>query len=195
MNEDPLRAGKRDLDRFLYRLVVAAVTIFVTVSLLLAAFVVRELWLQQQIVDLSANLQDNLAGLEETTEVIQSELSEISAHAEDPETLENLDKVAELLTDADQQLESIEEEIGEVATLLEAEPMLPTSNSVTPDESAALQDRADQVFTIFAVLTGIAGVAIALLLGVAVYAQNNHEGGRQNLIEPSYNRKSSAPSN
>jgi hypothetical protein len=184
MNQDPLRTDKRDLDRFLYRLVVAAVTIFVTVSLLLAAFVVREIWIQQQIVDLSANLQDNLAGLEETTEVLQNELSEIEANIDDPQALENLDKVAELLTDADQQLGVIEEEIGEVTSLLEVEPVLPVLDATEEDANTALQDRADQVFTIFAVLTGIAGIAIALLLGVAVYAQTKNAPTRNTFSPP-----------
>jgi hypothetical protein len=163
MNTDP--------DHLLHRLVVAALTVFVTVSLLLAAFVFRELWLQQRIADLSANLEVNIADLEETTGVIQSEISEISANSDDAPATKDLDKVAELLTDADAQLETIGEEIDQVNSLLEPEPAPLFAEPAIIDEGPAPQDRADQVFTIFAVITGFAGIAIALLLGLAKYAE------------------------
>ena len=51
---------RSDPDEYLNRLVVAALTVFVVVSLLLAAFVAREIWLQQRVVELSTDLQTNL---------------------------------------------------------------------------------------------------------------------------------------
>jgi hypothetical protein len=160
-----------DSDHSLNRLVVAALTIFVTVSLLLAAFVVREIWLQQRIVDLSANLEDNIANLEETTEEIQSGLSETQATTNTVQQSAELAKVTELLSDASEQLDSIGEEINEVATILEPEPAAPTPTNPEDEVAPPVQDRADQVFTIFAMLVGIAGVAIAILLGRVVSMQ------------------------
>lgn len=157
-----------DPDQFLNRLVVAALTVFVTVSLLLAAFIFREIWLQQRIAALSINLQDNLADLTETTEEIQSDLSEIRTTTDGAEQLENLGEVTKLLTDVDEQLESIEQEIDRVTTILDDE-----SDVFGGDHSeiSAVVDRADRVFTIFVVLTSITGIAIAILLGMATRVQ------------------------
>lgn len=162
-----------DPDQFLNRLVVAALTVFVTVSLLLAAFVFREIWLQQRISDLSITLQDNLAELEQTTEEIQGELSAIQTITTTAQQAENLDNVTGLLTDANEQLESIEEEINQVATILEPEV---DALAVAPENAEAesvIHDRADQVFTIFALLVGVAGVVIAILLGMAIRVQHD----------------------
>lgn len=160
MNSDP--------DQLLNRFVVAALTVFVTVSLLLAAFVVREIWLQQQIADLSIELQSNLDELKETTEAIQSDLSEIRTTTELTQPVETLDTVSGLLTDVDEQLASIEQEIDQVNTILEPEADAPSEESSNAVRSPEIQDHADQVFTIFIVLTGIAGIAIAFLLNMAL---------------------------
>lgn len=162
-----------DPDQFLNRLVVAALTVFITVSLLVAAFVFREIWLQQRISNLSITLQDNLTELEQTTEEIQGELSAIQTITTTAQQAENLGNVTDLLTDANQQLESIEEEISQVATILE--PEVDAQAVVTEDAEVepVIHDRADQVFTIFAILVGVAGVVIAILLGMAIRVQHD----------------------
>jgi hypothetical protein len=163
MNSDP--------DQLLHRLVVAALTVFVVVSLLLAAFVAREMWLQQRMVGLSSSLQTNLEELEETTEEIQSKVSEIDTAAESVPDAQELDDMNDLLEDVDQQLESIEANIDDVTTSGEEE----SANTPAEHETdeGTMRAQADQVFTIFAVLTGIAAIAIALLLGVAMRVQDN----------------------
>jgi hypothetical protein len=165
MNSDP--------DQLLHRLVVAALTVFVVVSLLLASFVAREIWLQQRIVGLSSNLQTNLEELEETTEEIQSKMTEIETTTENvPETKE-WDNVNDLLEDVDQQLESIEETIDDVAVASNEEINIAAAESAEVETEAAMRAQADQVFTIFAVLTGIAAIAIALFLGMAMRVRDN----------------------
>ncbi|MBX3013561.1 MAG: hypothetical protein KF832_18720 [Caldilineaceae bacterium] len=162
---------KSDPDQFLNRLVVATLTIFVTVSLLLAAVVFREIWLQQHIAELSSDLQVNLDDLKQTTEVIQSDLSTLlttTLTTDETQSLPNLNEVTELLSTVDEQLTSIEEEVNKVATILESD-----SESVLYDPTpAVMQDRADRVFTIFAVLISIAAIAVAILLGVAMRVQS-----------------------
>lgn len=163
-----------DPDQYLHRLVVAALTVFVVVSLLLGAFVARELWLQQQIVGLSSSLQVSLEELEETTEEIQSKMSEMDAAAESTPTVQEWDSVNELLEDVDQQLVAIDENIDEVAIV--SEEQIDITTAAESDEvkaTGSLRAQADQVFTIFAVLTGIAAIAIALLLGLAMRVQDN----------------------
>lgn len=166
MNSDP--------DLLLHRLVVAALTVFVVVSLLLAAFVAREIWLQQRIVGLSSNLQVSLEELEETTEEIQSKMSEIDAAAENTPEAQEWDSVNELLEDVDQQLVSIEESIDEVATVSDEQIDITTaaeSEEAHPPNS--IRTQADQVFTIFAVLTGVAAILISILLGMAMRVQDS----------------------
>jgi ABC-type multidrug transport system fused ATPase/permease subunit len=158
-----------DPDQFLNRIVVAALTVFVTVSLLLAAFVFREIWLQQRISNLSTTLQDNLDDLEQTTEEIQGELAAIQTITTTAQQTENLDNVTDLLTDANEQLDAIEEDINQVTTILE--PETDVLAVATEEAEPVIQDRADQVFTIFAMLVGVAGVVIAILLGMAVSVQ------------------------
>lgn len=158
-----------DPDQFLNRIVVAALTVFVTVSLLLAAFVFREIWLQQRISNLSTTLQDNLDDLEQTTEEIQGELAAIQTITTTAQQTENLDNVTDLLTDANEQLDAIEEDINQVTTILE--PETDVLAIATEEAEPVIQDRADQVFTIFAMLVGVAGVVIAILLGMAVSVQ------------------------
>lgn len=155
-----------DLDQLLNRFVVAALTVFVTVNLLLAAFVFREIWLQQAMAELSTELQSNLDELKETTAAIQSDLSEIRTTADLTRPVETLDEVTGLLTDVDEQLVVIEQEIDQVTTILKPAPLSVESNVAT--RSVAGQDHADRVFTIFVVLTGIAGIAIAFLLNLAL---------------------------
>jgi cell division protein FtsB len=190
MNSDP--------DRILNQLVVMALTVFVTVSLLLAALVAREIWLQQQIVDLSVNLQASLEDLGDTTVEIQSELSELRTTVDDEQKVENLDEVAKLLTNVDQHLGTIEEGIAEVAAGLdgeleiavdpaeggvapidiEPEPGEPEVVTAPPTEGhealRVMRDRADQTFTIFALLIGVAAVVIAVLLGIAIRVQERY---------------------
>lgn len=157
MNSDP--------DQLLNRLVVAALTVFVTVSLLLTAFMFREIWLQQHIADLSSDLQVNLDDLKQTTEDIQSEIRTATV---DDQQMEKLDEVTELLAEVDEQLTSIEEDVNKVATILEPEPDTPLTE---PEAPAVVQDRADHIFTIFVVLISIAAIAVAILLGITTRVQ------------------------
>jgi len=163
-----------DPDQYLHRLVVAALTVFVVVSLLLGAFVAREIWLQQQIVGLSSSLQVSLEELEETTEEIQSKMSEMDASAQSTPAAQEWDSVNELLEDVDQQLVAIDENIDEVAVVSEEQIDITTAaDSVEDKPTGSLRAQADQVFTIFSVLTGIAAIAIAILLGMAMRVQDN----------------------
>lgn len=167
---------KSDPDQILHRLVVAALTVFVVVCLLLASFVAREIWLQQRIVGLSTNLQTNLEELEETTEEIQSRMSEIESTTESAPAAQEQewDDVNTLLEDVDQQLELIEETIDDVAVVSEAEIDIAAAESQAEAENnPAMRAQADQVFTIFAVLTGIAAIVIACFLGMAMRVQDH----------------------
>lgn len=168
---------KSDPDQFLNKLVVAALTTFVVVCLLLAAFVTREIWLQERIVGLSSSLQTNLEELEQTTEVIQSKMQEMEETAESAPAPQEWDNMNELLEDVDQQLSSIEETIDDVAVTSEATIELAPSEQTLADEEVEkttfIRAQADQIFTIFAVLIGIAAIAIAILLGLAMRVQDN----------------------
>jgi hypothetical protein len=168
MNSDP--------DRLLNRLVVVALTVFIVASLLLTALIFREIWLQQRIAGLSNGVETNLEDLEEVTEEIQSQLSDMRTTPGAAQNVEGGEDVAKLLENVDQQLGSIEENLDEVLTVLEAESDLPIVVRKEP-ESEAVQDRADQVFTIFAVLIGITAIAIALLLGMAVSVEDRVSAG------------------
>jgi len=160
MNSDP--------DHLLHRLVVAALTTFVVVSLLLAAFVTREIWLQQRIVGLSSSLQTNLEELEETTEEIQDKMSELETTTETAPEIQEWDDVNDLLEDVDQQLESIEETMDDVAVANEEVIDSSAVESTQAEAEGSVRTHADQVFTIFAVLTGLAAIVIAVLLGMAL---------------------------
>ncbi len=168
---------KGDADRFLHRLVLAALTVFVVVSLLLAAFVAREIWLQQRIVGLSSSLQTNIEELEQTTEEIQSKMSELETIPESAGDSAEWEDVNDLLENVDQQLESIEETMDEVAVTSEE---TFESASIAQDEVdeadtiTATRAHADQVFTIFAVLIGIAAIAVAIFLGMAIRVNERH---------------------
>ncbi len=167
-----------DTDALLNRLVVAALTGFVVVCLLLAALVAREIWLQQHLAGLSDNVQVNLEDLEQTTEEIQDELLDLRTAPDN--SAEKTENIAELLEGVDQQLEALKENMGEVATMLEPEASVPLPGNEIEPEIASVQNRADQVFTIFAVLIGVVAIAIATLLTVAIYVQDGvalHENG------------------
>ena len=129
MNSDP--------DQLLNRLVVAALTLFGVVSLLLAAFVFREIWLQQRIVGLSSDLQVNIEDLAQITEEIQSEMSESRTTEADVEEGKDWGNVTELLENVDQQLDSIGENIDEVATVRDPESGIAASEPVTGDMTTA----------------------------------------------------------
>ncbi len=161
-----------DSDRLLHRLVVAALTTFVVVSLLLAAFVTREIWLQQRIVGLSSSLQTNLEELEETTEEIQSKMSELGTNTEVAPKTQEWDNVNDLLEDVDQKLETIGETIDDVSVASEEKIDIATAESKEVAAEGSMRSQADQVFTIFAVLTGIAAIVIAIFLGMAMRVQD-----------------------
>lgn len=167
------RVMKSDPDKFLNQLVVAALTVFVLVIMLLAAFVLRHLWLQQRIADLSSDVQVRLDDLEEITEEMQRELDEIQVPSSEAESLENLEEVTAALDDVDEQLNAIEGNLGEVAIALEPQPDVTSAFAADDRQPAANQDQIDEVFTIFAILIGIASIAIAILLGMAVRVQQS----------------------
>jgi len=155
---------RSDPDKLLNQLVVAALTTFIVVVMLLAALVLRQLWLQQRIAELSSEVQVSLNDLEEITEDVQRELNE----AQD---IENWEEMTEALDDVDEQLGSIGEnleDLNEVAPALE--PQVGGNAALTGDEKQAdvPQDQVDQVFTVFAIIVGVASIGIAVLLGMAV---------------------------
>jgi ABC-type multidrug transport system fused ATPase/permease subunit len=162
------RAMKSDPDKFLNQLVVAALTVFIVVIMLLAALVLRQLWLQQHIANLSSGVQVSLDDLAETNEEIQRELGEIRTTTDEAQTIDNWEEITEVLDDVDKQLVSIEEDLSEVALALEPQADTPAALTETDEHLGATQDQVDQIFTIFVVLIGIASIAIALLLGLAV---------------------------
>ncbi|MAU01899.1 MAG: hypothetical protein CL608_32580 [Anaerolineaceae bacterium] len=163
---------KSELDKILNQLVVTALTVFILVVLLLAALVVRQLWLQQQIADISDDVQVNLEDLEAITEDIQRDLAE-SPTTIDPESLE---EVTEALDDVDERLNQIEEgldDLNEVAFTQE-EPAEADSLAVDNDtNSIVAQEQVDGIFTVFAVLIGVTSIIVAVLLGTAVRIYQN----------------------
>ncbi len=163
---------KSDPDKLLNQLVVAALTVFIAVTILLAALVLRQVWLQQRVVDLSSDVQVNLEDLEELTEEIQRELAERRATPDQAENVDEWEEVREALGEVDERLNFIEEDLDEVTQALGAQtgtPAVSAGNDVS--ERAATQDQVDQVFTIFAVLVGVAGIVVAILLGMALRVQ------------------------
>ncbi|OUC04911.1 hypothetical protein RY27_30475 [Litorilinea aerophila] len=170
-----------DPDRILSRIVVTALTIVVVALLLLIAVLLREFWLQQRVAELSGSVQVNLEDLEKTTDAIQSELSDVRAAPDPAQEGEAWSDVARLLDDVDQQLETIEENLAEVVTVLEPEADLAAADQPSPQEPAVTQDRADQVFTIFTLLLGVASIAIAILLGMALSVEQGVTGEGRGL--------------
>lgn len=162
MNSDP--------DQILNRLVVTALTVFIAASLLMTAFVFREIWLQQRLAALNATLQVNLEELEQTTEEIQTTVSEIEATSSESQETQEL---VQLLETVDEQLATIGENIDEASTVRETETETSTVEAEAAEPLAMTRRQADQVFTIFALLTGIAAIAIAVLLGMALRVQDS----------------------
>jgi hypothetical protein len=165
-----------DPDKLLNQLVVAALTVFIVVILLVAALVLRQLWLQQRISDLSSEVQTSLDDLEEVTEDIQRELVENRDAPDEMQNIDDWEEIVEALDDVDGQVDSLEEDLNEVVLALEPQAEA-TSGWVEGDEqSRAPQDQVDQVFTIFALLVGLASITIAILLGLAVSVQRQDVG-------------------
>lgn len=162
---------KSDPDKLLNQLVVAALTVFVVVVMLLGAVVLRHLWLQQRITELSSDVQVRLDDLGEITEEMQRGLDEISLPADEAQSLESLEEITAVLDNVDEQLSSIEGNLSEVAQALdsqtEAAPVLDGDDEQPP----VVRDQVDEIFTIFALLVAAASIAIAVLLGMAVRVQ------------------------
>jgi hypothetical protein len=158
-------------DKLLNQLVVAALTVFIIVVMLAAALVLRQLWLQQRLSALSSEVEVSLDDLEEMTEDIQRELVESRKTPGDLQNSDNWEEIAEALDDVDGQVDAIEENLNEVAVALEPQAELPSALLETQEPSGATQDQVDQVFTIFAILIGLASIAIAILLGLALRVQ------------------------
>lgn len=161
MNSDP--------DQILNRLVVTALTVFIAISLLLTAFIFREIWLQQRLAALNASLQVNLEELEQTTEEIQATVSEIETNKVESQEAQEL---TQLLETVDEQLATIGESIDEASTVRETEIETTAGGEEVAELVPVTRRQADQVFTIFAVLTGIVAIVIAVLLGIALRVQD-----------------------
>lgn len=166
-------------DVLLNRLVVAALTMFVVVCLLLAALIAREIWVQQHLAGLSDSVQVNLEGLEQTTEEIQGELTDMRTAPDS--VAEKTENLVDLLDGVDQQLEAIKENMDEVSTMLEPEAPVPLPSSQIEPELLPVQDRADQVFTIFVLLISVVSIAIAALLAVSIYVEERVALGDEGL--------------
>lgn len=151
----------------LNQLVVAALTVFIIVVILMAALVLRQFWLQQQIVDLSNDVQVRLDDLEETHDEIQHELAEVLTAPVEAQDAESWQEITAALDDVDEQLDSIGENLNDVSQALESPPD-DIAVLTSEEQSDIAQDQVDQVFTIFAVIVGMASIAIAILLGRAV---------------------------
>lgn len=160
-------------DKLLNQLVVAALTVFIVVVMLAAALVLRQLWLQQRISDLSSEVQVSLDDLEEITEDIQRELAESRKTPGKGQQPENWEEIAEALDDVDGQVDAIEENLSEVVVALEPQAEAPSALPATSEQSDAVQDHVDQVFTIFAILISLASIAIAILLSLALRIQQS----------------------
>lgn len=168
---------KLDLDKLLNQLVVTALTLFIAVILLLAAFVLRHLWLQQHIANLSYDVQVRLDDLEETHEEINRELVEIRATPDDTQTIDNWEDISEALEMVDAQLDSIEEDMIEVALVMESQSETTTLSTEMHAARQGHQDLADQVFMIFGILISITSIVIAILLGAAMKIQQIEHTG------------------
>ena len=109
-------------------------------------------------------------------------MSELESADPSPQEAQEWDDVNELLDDVDQQLETIEETIEDVAIAGEETIVVapveggaeeqPDNQSDEPEKVSVTRAQADQVFTIFATLSGIAAIAIAVLLGMALRVHN-----------------------
>ncbi|MFZ1755157.1 MAG: hypothetical protein WBO46_10535 [Caldilineaceae bacterium] len=162
-------------DRLLNQLVVAALTIFVLLLLILGALVARQVWLQNHIVELSSDIQGNLDELEEMTEDIQDELSALRATAEPAQAeAEHWENITELLDDVDARLDSVESGIEEVGQVLNAQEEPPNPVEPPTTEPVVMQDSLDQLFTVFAALAGLSGIIIAVFLALALRVQDKN---------------------
>ena len=159
---------KTDPHAPLNQLVIAALTVFGVVIILLATLALRQLWLQQHITDLSGAVQFSLEDLGQITEDIQSELAELRTATGEAPSLDALEEIAEALDSVDEQLDSIQKGLAEVVFADEPQAETTVAWIGEEEEPAVPQDWADQTFTIFAVLVGIASIAIAALLGLAI---------------------------
>lgn len=164
---------KSDPDKLLNQLVVAALTIFVVVIMLLGAVVLRHLWLQQRLAELSSDVQVRLDDLGEITEEMQRGLEEISIPPDEVQSLENLEEITAALDSVDEQLSSIEGNLSEVAQALEPQAEIAPALASDDEQPRVFRDQVDEIFTIFAVLVAAASIAIAILLGMAVRVQQS----------------------
>ena len=156
---------KSEPEKLLGQLVVTALTGFMLILLLLAALILRQLWLQHQIVELSNDLQENLAELEEITVQIEDELLEITPDGA-ADRLQERDEIAEAIDDVSEQMQLIEEDLEEVAEALEPGEEGTSTSAASAEQEAVMEggDQVDQVFTIFTVLIALTSILVALLL-------------------------------
>lgn len=167
---------RSDPDKLLNQLVVAALTMFTVVIILLAALVLRELWLQQQVADLSADVQDSLDDLEEITRDIEQELVEGRVAEGDAQNLNNWAEIGDALDNVDEQLQSIDENLSDVVSPLDSEAEITSTSPDDDRQPDVIRNWIDQTFAILAMIVGIAGIVIAVLLGVAVRVVSHLDG-------------------
>jgi hypothetical protein len=101
-------------------------------------------------------------------------LVEIRTTPGSPQNVENWEEITEVLDNVDEHLNSLEEDLSEVTLALEAESNSEPTLPDTGEQPQTNPDQVDQVFTIFTVLVGIASIAIAILLSMALRVQQNN---------------------
>jgi predicted PurR-regulated permease PerM len=164
-----MMAQKFDPDSVLKQLVVSALTVFIAVIVLLGVLVFRQVWIQQQIVAVSDDLQENVYELEEVTGELQNELDAIQTTDNSEAVEETIDDITSLLDDVDDQLDTVGDDLNDVALVLEPEPE--TVNKAGTPTHVVQQDSMDEMFTIFAVLIGLTSIMVGILLGIAIRVQ------------------------
>jgi predicted PurR-regulated permease PerM len=162
-------AQKFDPDSVLKQLVVSTLTVFIAVIVLLGVLVFRQVWIQQQIVAVSDDLQENLYELEEVTGELQSELDAIQTTDNSEAVEETIDDISTLLDDVDDQLDTVGDDLNDVALVLE--PEAESVSSIDAPTHEVQQDAMDEMFTIFAVLIGLTSIMVGILLGIAIRVQ------------------------
>ncbi|MDX1663641.1 MAG: hypothetical protein R3272_07600 [Candidatus Promineifilaceae bacterium] len=148
-----------DPEKLLNQLLTTALTAFTLFALLLAALIIRQLWLQQHVAALTDDLQADLAELLEVAEEIEAELEEAEAAGAvgEAERAAEVAEVAALVDDVEDQLLLIEADLEEVSAVLDEELFAPEDAPAGP---AAL----DEIFTVVSALIALVSLVIAWLL-------------------------------
>lgn len=154
-------------DQLLNQLVVMSLTIFISLLVVMGVILFRQIQLQESIININDDLQMSLDDLEETTEDLQVELLDIQT-IDDSQYLLTLDGINDLLGDVDVQLQNIEQDIEEIETALDTQLELPTQTENAPE---LMNDQADQMFTLLAVLVALISLILSVFLALAIRLQ------------------------